>query len=102
MNSFESEKTYKKKKTIIFILYEDFSFFVCHLFSFFVLILCSNLYIIVYFCSKSIFFYDIYVKEGEKKNLILTGLLPISINFIKTGKVYKIYDPYVNLKLPQF
>jgi hypothetical protein len=60
------------------------------LFSFIVFILCSNLYIIVDFCAKSIFFYDIYVKEGrektKKKNLILVGLLPILINFIQTGK----------------
>jgi hypothetical protein len=58
------------------------------LFSFIVFILCSNLYIIVDFCAKSIFFYDIYVKEGreKKKNLILAGLFPILINFIQTGK----------------
>jgi hypothetical protein len=37
------------------------------LFSFIVFILCSNLYIIVDFCAKSIFFYDIYVKEGREK-----------------------------------
>jgi hypothetical protein len=49
------------------------------LFSFIVFILCSNLYIIVDFCAKSIFF-------EKKKNLILEGLLPILINFIQTGK----------------
>jgi hypothetical protein len=53
----------------------------------------SILFSFVDFCAKSIFFYDIYVKEGlEKKNiyiyLILVGLLPILINFIQTGKKY--------------
>jgi 5-bromo-4-chloroindolyl phosphate hydrolysis protein len=55
------------------------------LFSFIVFILCSNLYIIVDFSAKSIFFYDIYVKdsrEKKKKNLILAGLLPVPINYI--------------------
>jgi hypothetical protein len=64
------------------------SIFICHLFSFFVLILCSNLYIIDYFVPKVFFFffYDKYVKDVEKKNLILSGLLPIPISFIETEK----------------
>jgi len=47
-----------------------FLFFIYHLFSFIVFILCSNLYIIVDFCAKNIFFYDIYVKDGQKKKKI--------------------------------
>jgi hypothetical protein len=76
------------------------------LFSFIVFILCSNLYIIVDFCAKSIFFYDIYVKEGREKTKKKISFwwdffLYLSILF-KPEKIYKKYNSYGSILCPYF
>jgi hypothetical protein len=66
------------------------------LFSFIVFILCSNLYIIVDFCAKSIFFYDIYVKDSREKKKKKS-------HFGGTSScTYQLYNSYVSIFCPYF